>query len=61
VLFVTDVRLFFEARNLSVEVVRADEESEQGTIASASLAVSKAAYSCSLTRFSEESDILAKS
>ena len=27
---VTDVRLFFEARNLSVEVVRADEESEQG-------------------------------
>ena len=29
-MFMTDVRLFFKARDLSVEVVRADEESEQG-------------------------------
>ena len=29
-MLMTDVRLFFEARNLSVEVVRANEESRQG-------------------------------
>ena len=29
-MFITDIRLFFEARNLSVEVVRADDESKQG-------------------------------
>ena len=28
-MFVTDVRLFLQTRNLSIEVVRVDEESEQ--------------------------------